>query len=120
MEEVWIKPEPEDETEFEPETINGESTEYCHIKCEQEIDIADTDSFTETVIFNVQEISSETPSIIKSEIACDDYKYIPSTKNILLQSLKNNKQRIAGEPPFGCQECGKTFPRKVRIEIFLF
>lgn len=123
VEEVWIKVEPIDVA-----AIDVESTAYFNIKCEEGIDITDTDPITETVSysFTVQEVSPET-KCVKSEIAIDDYECILSTDSTALHSPKSKqrqagkarkvrKQRHAGtEAPFECDECGKQFPQKSRL-----
>lgn len=98
MEEVWIKNEPVDVD--------------CHIKCEEEISIVESEP---SAAFTPSDTAS-----IKSEISLVDYSDIPPLHRIAVESTKVKKRNSrvhSTEKVFSCEECGWKFARKHNLKI---
>lgn len=97
MEEVWIKNEP----------IDVEPTAYCHIKCEEEISIIDSEP---SASFSPSDTAS-----IKSEILLADYPDISPLHGIAVQSTTTKKRNYrvhSTEKNVSSEECGWKSARK--------
>ncbi len=103
MQEIWIKPEPE------------EDESYFQINCEPDVTDPFTETTTETDPFNAQQIPSEI-LCIKPEITIDDCEYILPTDSNAVPSIKSTtKTTRTGEASYECDYCGKTFTGQYRL-----